>query len=133
MHLFNKFSTHSASSFSRLGGGLAAAALLAACGGGPALAGDVKSGPAPGDAMKIEAGDNFFKPGSLALAPGETVTVEVRNSGKRPHDWTSDELGVSTGVISPGEVFHATFTVPGSKIKYVCTLHSGMDGEIEVT
>ena len=111
----------------------AAAALMAACGGGTELAGDVTKGEAPGPAVMVEAGDNFFKPDVLALRPAEEATVEIRNTGNTPHDWTADELGISTGVMSPGEVFHATFTVPGQDVKFVCTLHAGMDGSIRVS
>lgn len=107
-----------------------AAFLLAACTGGPEQTGDVKSGPAPGEAVKIEAGDNFFKPDAASLKPGEKATLEITNSGKRPHDWTVDALELSTGVMSPGRVFHATFTVPDGEVEFVCTLHAGMDGVI---
>ncbi len=113
--------------------GLAAAALLVACGGGAERAGDVTKGPAPGEAVKVEAGDNFFKPETLKVKPGDNIAVEVRNTGERPHDWTADDLGISTGVISPGEVFHATFAVPENEVEYVCTLHAGMNGTIQVS
>lgn len=112
---------------------VAAGVLMAACGGGTQLAGDVTKGEAPGPAVKVEAGDNFFKPDVLALRPAEEATVEIRNTGNTPHDWTADELGISTGVMSPGEVYHATFTVPGRDVKFVCTLHAGMDGSIRVS
>ena len=111
---------------------LAAGALMAAC-GGTELAGDVTKGEAPGPAVRVEAGDNFFKPDLLALRPAEEATVEIRNTGNTPHDWTADELGISTGVMSPGEVYHATFTVPEQDVKFVCTLHAGMDGSIRVS
>ena len=112
---------------------VAAGALMAACGGGTELTGDVTKGQAPGPAVEVEAGDNFFKPDLLALRPAEEATLEIRNAGNTPHDWTADELGISTGVMSPGEVYHATFTVPDQDVKFVCTLHAGMDGSIRVS
>lgn len=112
---------------------VAALLLQAGCSGGMEPTGDVETGAATGPAVKIEAGDNFFKPDVLAVRPAEEVTVEIRNTGTRPHDWTADELGIGTGTMSPGEVFHATFTVPDQDIEFVCTLHAGMDGTIEVS
>lgn len=117
----------------RLAAALLAAGLLAACGGGVAKTGNVKSGKAAGDAVKIEAGDNFFKPEKVSLSPGDEVTVEITNSGDRPHDWTVDEPNVSTGVMAAGDVANATFTVPDDDVKFVCTLHNGMEGTIEVS
>lgn len=117
----------------RVVAGLAGAALLAGCGGGIQPAGNVVAGSAPAEAAMIEAGDNFFRPDQLTLDAGDEVTVEIENTGTRPHDWTVDELTLSTGIIAPGEVFHATFTVPDTDVEFVCTLHGGMDGTIRVS
>ena len=115
----------------RIAAFLLAAGLLAAC-GGQELTGNVKSGPAPGDAVEIEAGDNFFEPEQVEVTAGEEVTVQITNTGNAAHDWTVDELELSTGVIPAGEVFHATFTAPDGDLEFVCTLHRGMDGTIKV-
>lgn len=115
-----------------LAAGLLAAGLLAGCGAGVEKTGNVKSGKAAGDAVKIEAGDNFFKPENVTLSAGDEVTVEITNAGNTPHDWTVDEPSVSTGVMSPADVAHATFTVPDDDVKFVCTLHRGMEGTIKV-
>lgn len=112
--------------------GLLAAGLLAGCGGGAVKTGDVKSGAASGDAVKIEAGDNFFKPEVLKLKSGDKITVEITNTGDAAHDWTVDDLKVSTGTMSAGDIANATFTVPDKDVKFVCTLHSGMEGAIKV-
>jgi plastocyanin len=117
----------------RLAAALLAAAALAACSGGVAKTGNVKSGRATGEAVKIEAGDNFFKPEKITLNPGDEVTVEITNAGRQPHDWTVDEPKISTGVMAAGEVANATFTVPDGDVKFVCTLHNGMDGTIAVS
>lgn len=111
---------------------MAVAGLLAACGGGVQLAGNVAPGPAPDAPILIEAGDNYFKPDTVALNPGDEVTVQIDNVGARPHDWTVDALTLSTGIMAPEEVFHATFTVPAGDIEFVCTLHRGMKGTIKV-
>lgn len=115
-----------------LAAGLLAAGLLAGCAGSPEKTGNVKRGEATGEAVKIEAGDNFFDPENVTLKAGDEVTVEITNTGDTPHDWTIDEPSVSTGVMGAGDVANATFTVPDDDVKYVCTLHSGMEGTIKV-
>jgi plastocyanin len=128
---FPALSTHICRIPVRIGAVLLAAGLLAAC-GGQELTGNAQSGPAPGDAIEIEAGDNFFEPEEIEVTPGEEVTVEINNTGDAAHDWTAEELELSTGVIPAGEVFHATFTAPDGDVEFVCTLHRGMDGTIKV-
>lgn len=115
-----------------LAAGLLAAGLLAGCAGSPEKTGNVQNGEAPGEAVKIEAGDNFFKPENVTLNAGQEVTLEIHNAGNTPHDFTIDEPLVSTGVMSSGEVVNATFTVPDDDVKFVCTLHRGMEGTIKV-
>lgn len=46
--------------------------------------------------------------------------------------FTVEALKLSTGVIEPGKVATATFTVPDGQVKFVCTLHRGMNGTIKV-
>ena len=109
------------------------AGLLGGCAGGPEPSGEVSMGAAQaGDAVKLDAGDNVFSPGKLTLASGEKVTVEVTNKGRMPHDFAIKELGLNTGVLQPGQIATATFTVPNDDVDYVCTLHRGMDGKVEV-
>lgn len=109
-----------------------AAGLLAGCAGGAEKTGNVSSGPAAGEAVEIEAGDNFFEPEAVTLEAGEEVTVEITNAGGIPHDWTIEEPAVSTGVLQAGDVAHATFTVPDEDVTFVCTLHRGMEGTLRV-
>lgn len=106
------------------------ALLLAGCGGSAQRSANVTSGAAPAGAIKIEAGDNVFSPDSVEAVAGEEVTVEVSNRGRIPHDFTIDQVGVSTGVLQPGDVVTAKFTMPGDEVKYVCTLHRGMEGKM---
>jgi plastocyanin len=118
--------------FAVLFAGLAAVALLAACGRTVEASGDVARGPATGDAINVIADDNVFKPDVLELDEGSKVTVEMTNEGNEPHNFTVEELDLSTGTIEPGKTATATFTVPGESTPFVCTLHAGMDGSIEV-
>jgi len=107
--------------------------LLGGCSGGREPSGNVSKGPSQtSDAVKLEAGDNVFAPRKLIVASGEEVTVEVTNQGRIPHDFTIEELALSTGVLQPGEIATASFAAPEDDVDFVCTLHRGMDGKLEV-
>ena len=61
---------------------------LAACSNSSDPVGKVGSGPATGDAAKIEAVDgNRFTPATLDLPAGEAVTIEITNTDDRAHDF----------------------------------------------
>lgn len=112
---------------------LALAGLLTACGASPEPSGNVTNGPASGEAIRIEAGDNVFKPDAINAKAGDELVIEITNKGKRAHDFVIESSGVSTGVLEPGAVSTATFTVSENPVKYVCTLHRGMEGTIKVS
>jgi plastocyanin len=76
--------------------------------------------------------DRTFRPSILRLKAGDRVTVEVSNKDDTPHDFAIELMDLNTGIIEPGESATATFTVPESSTEFVCTLHSGMTGRIEV-
>jgi plastocyanin len=102
---------------------------LAACVGAEP-SGDVAPGAAGLDAEVVVMRDNAFDPGTLELKAGENVTVEVRNDGGSWHDFTIEAVGLSTGVVRPGEVMTATFLVPEGATEYHCTIHADMTGEV---
>lgn len=92
--------------------------------------GDVRDGEAGADAVEITLQDDEFAPAVLELEAGTEVTVEVRNDGSYGHNFTIDELDLSTGTVEPGQVVTANFVVPDGTTGYHCTFHPGMDGEI---
>jgi nitrite reductase (NO-forming) len=105
---------------------------LAACSNSSDPVGNVGSGPATGDAAKIEAFDgDRFTPATLELPAGEKVTIEITNTDDRAHDFAIEAAGLNTGTIEAGAVATATFTVPEGTSEFVCTFHSGMTGTIE--
>lgn len=105
---------------------------LAACSNGSDPVGKVGSGPATGDAAKIEAVDgNRFTPATLDLPAGEAVTIEITNTDDRAHDFAIEAANLNTGTIQAGAVATATFTVPEGTTELVCTFHRGMTGTIE--
>jgi plastocyanin len=105
---------------------------LAACGGSgddstPAAAAQA---PATTGAAKVSVQDNTFKPGAIKVKSGDTVTFT--NDGGVAHTVTAtDGADFDSGTLAPGKTF--SFVAAGhGKISYVCTIHPGMQGTIEV-
>lgn len=92
--------------------------------------GEVHEGAAGPGAVQVSMHDDEFAPKDLHLEAGEAVSVEVRNDGNQGHNFTIDELDLSTGTVDPGNVMTATFVVPNGTTEYHCTFHPGMRGEI---
>ena len=104
---------------------------LAACNSSDPV-GKVASGPATGDAAKIQAADgNRFTPATLELPAGGKVTIQITNTDDAAHDFAIEAAGLNTGTIGGGAVATATFTVPEGTTEFVCTFHRGMTGTIE--
>lgn len=111
--------------------GAAMTMVLAACSPDAEARGDVISGPARGDAIEIDMRSSAFDPPRLELQAGEEVRIEVTNREDTPHDFTIDDLDLSTGTLEKGETATATLVVPESLTTYHCTIHDGMEGIIE--
>jgi plastocyanin len=98
----------------------------------------------------IQMGDapagGYFDPAHVTLSAG--TTVRWTNVGDQPHDATNNPTRAmragdasypagatpfDSGMLSPGQSFTYTFTVPGT-YKYVCLPHElgGMTGEVIV-
>jgi plastocyanin len=106
-----------------------AAVALSAC--SRERSGDVQDGGGGADAVDVTLRDDEFAPDLLRLEAGTEVSVEVRNDGSNGHNFTIDELDLSTGTVEPGQVVTASFVVPGGTTEYRCTFHPGMEGEIQ--
>ena len=114
--------------------------MLASCSGGDGNAGappDVECQHAKSLAVEsvdggiaVAARDDRFDPSCIELdAPGN-VTLVVRNAGGHPHDLTlprGDHVSVDAGQVGFLDV---AIGIDGTT--FVCTIHSGMDGEIRV-
>jgi plastocyanin len=99
---------------------------------GAERSGDVREGPAEGDAVRIEMQDNTFSPSELEVPGGEPVTVELTNAGNAVHDFTVAALDVSTGPLAAGEQVTVTLSPLGNDTAFECTLHGGMEGTFTV-
>src|SRR3954453_7991830 len=102
---------------------------LAACGGRDSPPAPAQAPAATGDA-KVSVQDNTFTPGALKVKSGTTVTFT--NEGGVAHTVTAtDGADFDSGSLAPGKTF--TFVAAGhGKCTYVCTIHPGMQGTIEV-
>jgi plastocyanin len=121
---------------------LALALVAAGCGGGDDNGGGGKKAEAPAPA-KPEAGgkganvvmkDIQFKPASVTVKKGGTVTWTNEESTK--HDVTKTggpgpKFSSGTGNLANGDTYKQTLKTPG-QVKYVCTIHPGMEGTITV-
>jgi plastocyanin len=101
--------------------GLASLSLLRPAGGGSS--GSSKAAPG-----HVDVKDNFFSPGTLQVSVGDTVTWDWK--GGAAHNVTGP--GFNSGTLSKGKTFAHTFNSAGT-FKYVCTLHTGMKGTVEVS
>jgi plastocyanin len=111
--------------------------VLAACGGGGGGGGGgaseqaASSKPCPSGAVEIKMKDIKFAPEKATATVGQEVC------------WTNEDDVQHDAVDEAGHAFHSalfgqgkTFTWKAAKagtVKYVCTVHPGMDGELDVT
>jgi plastocyanin len=107
---------------------LAAALVLAGCGGDEGGDGAAVAAPVTG-VTEVAAEDNHFSPAAIQVPAGTTVTWEFKDRFV-PHDVTAD--GWSSGDPQRGGRFAHTFADPGT-YPYRCTLHDGMTGRVVVT
>jgi plastocyanin len=123
---------------------LALALVAAGCGGGDdnngGGGGSKAKAPAPskpaagGKAAKVTMKDIKFSPASLTVKKGATVTWT--NDDTVGHDVTKTggpgpKFSSGTGNLKKGDTYKQTLSTPG-QIKYVCTIHPGMEGTITV-
>jgi plastocyanin len=117
--------------FAALGTGLAAcggygddSASTAAAKTPAATTAPAVSGP------NVSVQDNTFKPGTIKVAVGDTITW--KNDGAIAHTVTAtDGADFDSGTLAPGKSFTFTADKAGT-ISYVCNFHAGMQGTIEV-
>jgi plastocyanin len=97
------------------------ALLLPACGGGD-------GGGSTAEPGHVDVIDNAFKPKTIDVAVGDTVTWDFR--GGAAHNVVGN--GFKSDTLGKGKTFEHTFNSAGS-FGYVCTLHPGMKGTVEVS
>ena len=92
--------------------------------------GDEAGEPVATTAVKM-VGGNDFEPKAITVKAGQTVTWT--NDDGVPHNAVAkDGEGPRSELFGKGRSYAWKATTPGT-IEYVCTVHPGMDGTIEVT
>lgn len=119
-----------------------AAGVLVACGGGSSTPGPgdtgggaAAAGPADAQTVMIDSTDMLtFVPATINAQVG-TLTITLGNSGQVSHNLVFDDAALpAIGTVTGGKQLSATytFTEPGT-YQFVCTFHSGMDGQVIVS
>lgn len=85
----------------------------------------------------VEGNEFSFTPESITLNKGESVRLTFKNTGKLPHNFTIDELGISSKTVSPDGEDTIDFTVDKSgTFTFYCSVGNhraqGMEGKLEV-
>ena len=107
---------------------LAAAVILAGCGGDDGGGAGADAAPVTG-VTEVAAKDNRFTPAAIQVPAGTEVTWSFED-GFVPHDVRAD--GLSSGDPQRKGTFTHTFDRPGT-YPYRCTIHDGMTGRVVVT
>ncbi len=84
---------------------------------------------ASGGGATVTMQNNTFVPDTVQVSVGDTVTWT--NEDSVDHTVTADD-GSFDQVVAPGATFSYTFEETGT-YDYVCTIHAGMAGTVEVT
>jgi plastocyanin len=90
--------------------------------------------PASGPVTKVSMKNIQFSPKTITVKPG--TTVEWDNDDSVSHDVTKDtgpgpQFSSGSGNLAGGDSYKVTFNDRGT-VKYVCTVHPGMTGEVVV-
>ena len=103
--------------------------VLAGCGGDDDGDGGSSASACASDAVTIEMVDIKFKPETASVKAGQEVCWV--NEDDVQHDAVAENDAFKSELFNKGETFTATVDQPGT-IKYVCTVHPGMTGELKV-
>jgi len=105
---------------------------VAACVSASSVAATVPPEAARGrPAVAIAARDDHFVPECVETAgPGEMLVV-LRNEGRHPHNLTVP--GAGSVSVDGGQAAVMVVVVGREGLRYVCTIHPGMEGRIQVS
>jgi len=80
--------------------------------------------------ISIAALDDVFAPACVEVRAGDVITIVVRNAGAHPHNLTlPDDTAVS---VDAGQVAFINASIGATGLRFVCTLHEQMTGELRV-
>lgn len=99
---------------------------VASCGDSDSADGDAPGG-STAETVTVKVEDNFFDAKEVEVAVGSTVAWEW--VGAEPHNVVGDDF---KSEIQTEGTFEKTFEESGT-YDYVCTVHPGMEGTVEVS
>jgi plastocyanin len=105
--------------------------VVAGCGGDDDSGGGTPgaSSACPSGAVTIKMADIKFDPQTVTAKAGQEICWV--NEDDVQHDAVAENDAFKSELFNKGETFTTTVDKPGT-IKYVCTVHPGMTGEITV-
>ena len=112
---------------------IALSLAVAACGGGDdgGGGGGASAKPCPSDAVVIKMKDIQFAPKETSAGVGQQVCWQ--NEDGVDHDAVAEKGATfKSDLFGKGETFVTKLDKPG-RIEYVCTIHPGMTGTIDVS
>ena len=105
----------------------------------PGAAGGTPTTSAPTTAattVDVVAQDIFFEPKELTIPANADVTMNVRNEGAAPHNFSIDALGISVD-IAAGESKQVVINAPAGEYEFYCNVpghkEAGMVGTLTVS
>ena len=93
------------------------------------------SGDGASAKIEVEADDFYFNPTFIKVAPGQKITVELKNEGSVAHTFTLTALNIDKEV-QPGSTAEIEVMAPASgDAAFFCRFHkdSGMQGALFVS
>jgi len=93
------------------------------------------SGKGASTDLELDADDFYFNPTFIKAAPGQKVTLEIKNEGSATHTFTSPTLNIDQE-IAPDKSVKVDVTMPMSgTAAWYCRFHrsSGMQGAFFMT
>jgi uncharacterized cupredoxin-like copper-binding protein len=90
------------------------------------------SSPKPPTKFKIEAKEFSYSPSNLTIAAGETIEIEMTNTGSVEHDFNIDKIDLKEKAVSEGSASMAHDT-HGQVAPVHLSLASGKRGKIIFT
>jgi plastocyanin len=84
------------------------------------------SGKGSAARLEVEADDFYFNPTYVKAAPGQAVTLELKNEGQTEHTFTIDSLGIDQD-LAAGATKEVAVTIPESgPLQFHCRFHGAM-------
>ena len=115
----------------------ATAAAQPANGGAAPAAGTTSEAGAGGAApLSLDLEDIKFSKDALEIPANVETTIHLTNTGATAHDFSIDELKISTGDIAPGASVDVKINAPAGTYTYYCNVPgheaAGMKGTLTV-